>query len=99
MSFLAEDNISMIINETEISCQSFKTGDSLKNKIFLETVKKNLELTKKLNEKLQFYHRNIDVLSKRIQILEKEKLMYKLQRLTGSDDDDERPRCPSPPVD
>ena len=99
MSFLAEGNISMIINETEISCQAFKTGDSLKNKIFLETVKKNLELTKKLNEKLQFYHRNIDVLSKRIQILEKEKLMYKLQKLTDFDNDDERPRCPSPPID
>lgn len=97
MSFLAEDNISMIINETEISCQGFKTGDSLKNKIFLETVKKNLELTKKLNEKVNFYHRNIDILTKRIQILEREKLMYKLQKL--SDSEDERPGCPSPPVD
>jgi len=97
MSFLTDDNISMIINETEISCQGFRTGNSLKNKIFLETVKKNLELTKKLNEKVNFYHRNIDVLTKKIQILEREKLFYKLQKL--SDSEDERPRCPSPPVD
>ena len=97
MSFLTDDNISMIINETEISCQGFRTGNSLKNKIFLETVKKNLELTKKLNEKVNFYHRNIDVLTKKIHILEREKLFYKLQKL--SDSEDERPRCPSPPVD
>lgn len=95
MSFLAEENIYRVINETEKSCQGFKVGNSLKNKIFLETVKKNLELTKKLNEKLQFYHRNIHILTTIIQKLVGEKLSNSLQKLVDSDE--ERPRCPSPP--
>lgn len=100
MVTLSQENIEKIIRETELSCIGFKTSDSVKNKIFLEVVRKNLELTKKMNEKLQFYQRNIHLLHEKVKELESAKRFTVFQRpIEDFESDEERPRNPSPVLD